>query len=84
LEPETFKRNSKALATTLQALIHKGTVNLVYLMIIHPDGVRHIIGRYHKAKENYENSNISPCKNAVFKTSCKRNQNPSRYYYNNL
>jgi hypothetical protein len=29
----------------------------------------------------YGNSNISPCKNnIIFKTSSKRNQNPSRYY----
>ncbi len=31
-----------------------------------------------KAKEEY--SNISPCKNIIFKKSSKRNQNPSRYY----
>jgi len=36
------------------------------------DGVSFIIGRYPKAKENYENSNISPCKNVVFKKSSKR------------
>jgi hypothetical protein len=33
-----------------------------------------------KQKKNYENSNISPCKNTIFKKSSKRNQNPSRYY----
>jgi hypothetical protein len=39
------------------------------------------IKRYLKAKEkNYGNSNISPCKNIIFKKSSKRNQNPSRYY----
>jgi hypothetical protein len=48
------------------------------------DVVSFIIGRYPKAKENYENSNISPCKNVVFKKSSKRNQNPSRYYYNSI
>jgi hypothetical protein len=31
-------------------------------------------------KKNYGNSNISPCKNTIFKKSAKRNQNPSRYY----
>jgi hypothetical protein len=31
-------------------------------------------------KKNYENSNISPCENIIFKKSSKRNQNPSRYY----
>jgi hypothetical protein len=33
-----------------------------------------------KAKEELGNSNISPCKNIIFKNSSKRNQNPSRYY----
>ncbi len=32
-------------------------------------------------KKNYGNSNISPCKNIIFKKSSKRNQNPSRSYY---
>jgi hypothetical protein len=36
-----------------------------------------------RQKKNYENSNISPCKNIIFKKSSKRNQNPSRYYYHN-
>jgi hypothetical protein len=31
-------------------------------------------------KKNYKNSNISPCKNIIFKKSFKRNQNPSTYY----
>jgi len=31
-------------------------------------------------KKNYGNSNISPCKNIIFKKSSKRNQNPSRHY----
>jgi hypothetical protein len=31
-------------------------------------------------KKNYGNSNISPCKNLIFKKCSKRNQNPSRYY----
>ncbi len=32
-----------------------------------------------KGKKNYGNSNISPCKNIIFKKSSKRNQkNPSR------
>jgi hypothetical protein len=33
-----------------------------------------------RQKRNYGNSNISPCKNIIFKKSLKRNQNPSRYY----
>jgi tRNA/tmRNA/rRNA uracil-C5-methylase (TrmA/RlmC/RlmD family) len=34
-----------------------------------------------RQKKNYENSNISPCKNITYKKSSKkRNQNRSRYY----
>jgi hypothetical protein len=33
-----------------------------------------------RQKKNYGNSNISPCKNIIFKKSSKRNQTPSRYY----
>jgi predicted TIM-barrel fold metal-dependent hydrolase len=33
-----------------------------------------------KHNKNYGNSNISPCKNIIFKKSSKRNQNPSRDY----
>jgi len=33
-----------------------------------------------KQNKNYGNSNISPCKNIIFKKSSKRNQNPSLYY----
>jgi len=33
-----------------------------------------------RQKKSYGISNISPCKNIVFKKSSKRNQNPSRYY----
>jgi hypothetical protein len=41
----------------------------------------HELSKSAKAKEkNYENSNISPCKNIILKKSSKRNQNPSRYY----
>ncbi len=34
----------------------------------------------YQQKKNHGNSNISPCTNITFKKSCKRNQNPSRYY----
>jgi hypothetical protein len=33
-----------------------------------------------RQKKNYGNSNISLCKNIMFKKTSKRNQNPSRYY----
>jgi hypothetical protein len=33
-----------------------------------------------RQKNNYENSNISPCKNIFFKKSSKESQNPSRFY----
>jgi hypothetical protein len=36
---------------------------------------------YLKEKRNYENSNISPCKNIIFrKKFSKRNQTPSRHH----
>jgi hypothetical protein len=38
------------------------------------------IKKYLKAKKNYGNSNISPCKDIDLQKSSKRNQNPSRYY----
>jgi hypothetical protein len=31
-----------------------------------------------REKKNYENSNISPCKNVIYKKSSERHQNPSR------
>jgi hypothetical protein len=31
-------------------------------------------------KKNYRKSNISPCKNIIFKKSSKWNPNPSKYY----
>jgi hypothetical protein len=33
-----------------------------------------------RQKKNYENSNISPYKNVIFKISSKKSQNLSRYY----
>jgi hypothetical protein len=41
-----------------------------------PVTLKHIL----RQKKNYGNSNISPCKNIIFKKSSKRNQNPSTYY----
>jgi hypothetical protein len=35
-------------------------------------------------KKNYGNSNISPCKNIIFKKSSKRKQNPSKTSYNSI
>jgi hypothetical protein len=49
-------------------------------------GVCHIVAlpfalkKISRQKKNYENSNISPCENIIFKKSSKRNQSPSRYY----
>jgi len=38
-----------------------------------------------RQKKNYGNSNISPCKKYnLKKKSSKKNQNPSRYYYNSI
>ncbi len=41
-----------------------------------PFTLKHIL----RQRENYPNSNISPCKNIIFNKSSSRNQNPSRYY----
>jgi hypothetical protein len=42
-----------------------------------PFTLKHIL----RQKEEYlKISNISPCKNIIFKKSSKRNQNPPRYY----
>jgi hypothetical protein len=44
-------------------------------------GLAIYIKKYLKEKKkNYGNSNISPCKNIIFKNSSKTNQNPSRYF----
>jgi hypothetical protein len=43
-------------------------------------GLAVYIKKYLREKKNCGNSNISPCKNIIFKESSKRNQNPSRYY----
>jgi hypothetical protein len=43
-------------------------------------GVSHTLKRILRQKKNYGNSNISPCKNIIFKKSSKRNQNRSRDY----
>jgi len=44
-------------------------------------GLAIYIKKYFKAEEEYYgNSNVSPCKNIIFKNYSKRNQNPSRYY----
>jgi hypothetical protein len=37
-----------------------------------------------RQKKNYENSNISPCKNVIFQKSSKGIKNPSRYYCNSI
>jgi hypothetical protein len=48
---------------------NKGCVTLAL-----PSTLRSIL----RQKKNYENSNISPCKNIILKRSSKKNQNPSR------
>jgi hypothetical protein len=56
----------------LSSFIKQGACHTVAL----PFTLKSILGK----KKNYENSNISSCKNIIFKKSSKRNQNPSRYY----
>jgi len=49
-----------------------------------PFTLKKSILRQKKKKKKHGNSNISPCRNIIFKKSSKRNQNPSRYYYNSI
>jgi hypothetical protein len=58
---------------TLTAYVTRGCVTLCVAL---PFTFKSIL----RQKKNYENSNISPCKNVIFRTSSKRNQNPSGYY----
>jgi hypothetical protein len=37
-----------------------------------------------RQKKNYGNSNVSPCKNIIFKESSIKNQSSSRYFYNSV
>jgi hypothetical protein len=71
-----FKKNTSVMLLKLRALAHsnfkQGGCHIVAL----PFTLKRIL----KQKKNYENSNISPCKNIIFKKSSKRNQNPSIYY----
>jgi hypothetical protein len=53
---------------------HKETRGVSYC------GLAIYIKKVSRQKKNYGNSNISPCKNIIFKKPSKRNQNPSRYY----
>jgi hypothetical protein len=56
----------------MNACRNKGVCHTVAL----PFALKRIL----RQNKNYGNSNISPCKNIIFKKSSKRNQNPSRYY----
>ncbi len=48
-------------------------------------GLAIYIKKYLKAKEElWKLKYISPCKNIIFQKSSKRNQNPSRSYYNSI
>jgi hypothetical protein len=51
----------------------------VWRSVAWPFTLKSILRQKKKKKKN-GNSNISPCKNIIFKKSSKRNPNPSRYY----
>jgi hypothetical protein len=47
--------------------------------VCHNAALPFTLKKYFKEKEElWKNSNISPCKNIIFKKSSKRNQNPSK------
>ncbi len=60
------------LKIVVSLLLEQGVCHIVAL----PFTLKNILMQ----KKNYGNSNISPCKNIIFKKSSKTNQNPSRYY----
>jgi hypothetical protein len=76
----------------IQKICYK-KINKIVVFICHSrenKGVCHIVALQFtfksilRQKQNYGNSNISLCKNIIFKKSSKRNQNPSRYCYNSI
>ncbi len=84
---ETYHILPQAFLTSWGWAFHKCSSKLSMLKIIFKRGVCHtvalpfILESILRQKKNYKNSNISPCKNMIFKKkSSKRNQNPSRYY----
>jgi hypothetical protein len=48
--------------------------------VCHTVALRFTLKSILRQMKNYGNSNISPCKNIIFRKSSKTNQNPSRYY----
>jgi hypothetical protein len=62
----------RAQARLVHMMLTSGVCHIVAL----PFTLKRILGQ----KKYYGNSNISPCKNIIFKESSKGNQNPSRYY----
>jgi hypothetical protein len=68
----------EALLCSKEILLQQGVCHTVAL----PFTLKSILMQ----KKNYGHSNISPCKNILIfkKKSSKRNQNPSRYYYNSV
>jgi hypothetical protein len=75
------KRNPKNLKPTNQLLSQKSNTQLALEQgVCHTLALPFTLKGILRQKKSYENSNISPCKNIVFKKSSKRNQNHSRYY----
>jgi hypothetical protein len=78
--PKPLCSTTMSLGSIANRLRNKGvchTMALLFSLAIY-------IKKYGKQKKNHENSNISPCKNSIFKKSFERNQNPSRYYCNSI
>ncbi len=70
LTKQTLNHNKHAQMEWTQPL----TMSMLETSVALPFTLKSIL----RQKKNYENSNISPCKNIFFKKSSKRNQNPSR------
>jgi hypothetical protein len=62
----------RAQARLVHMMLTRGVCHIVALLFT----LKRILGQ----KKYYGKSNISPCKNIIFKKSSKGNQNFSRYY----
>jgi hypothetical protein len=77
--------SSSSSSTAAESFIMKSRNSQVLLMrlcqvVFHIVALPFTLKSILRQKKNYGNSNISPCKNIIFKKSFKRNQNLSRYY----
>jgi hypothetical protein len=64
----------------MEPFVSKSSFAVIEQGVCHTLALQFTLKSILKQKKNCGDSNISPCKNTIFKKSSKRNQNPSRYY----